>query len=92
MMLSFVCADHHAGSPFNGKDLKGWSTKKKAKGKDAWVVGVPSKSKENPKTLDAGKGSGAMINKVSGHGQSWDIYSEKKWGGKFRIELGVIVP
>ena len=69
MMLSFAFADHHAGSPFNGKDLKGWSTKKKAKGKDAWVVGVPSKSKENPKTLDASKGQGAMINKVSGHGQ-----------------------
>ena len=31
-MLSFAFADHHA-SPFNGKDLKGWSTKKKAKGK-----------------------------------------------------------
>ena len=69
MMLSFAFADHHAGSPFNGKDLKGWSTKKKAKGKDAWIVGVPSKSKENPKTLDASKGHGAMINKVSGHGQ-----------------------
>ncbi|MDE0849045.1 MAG: DUF1080 domain-containing protein [Nitrospinaceae bacterium] len=92
MMLSLAFADHHAGSPFNGKDLKGWSTKKKAKGKDAWVVGVPSKSKENPKTLNASKGGGAMINKVSGHGQSWDIYSEKKWGGKFRIELEVMVP
>ena len=44
MTLSFAFADHHAGSPFNGKDLKGWSTKKKAKGKDAWVVGVPTQS------------------------------------------------
>ncbi|MEC9111770.1 MAG: DUF1080 domain-containing protein [Verrucomicrobiota bacterium] len=92
MMLSFAFADHHAGSPFNGKDLKGWSTKKKAKGKDAWVVGVPSQSKDNPKTLEAGEGHGAMINKVSGHGQSWDIYSGQKWGGKFRIELEVMVP
>ena len=92
MMLSFAFADHHAGSPFNGKDLKGWSTKKKAKGKDAWVVGVPSQSKDNPKTLEVGEGHGAMINKVSGHGQSWDIYSGQKWGGKFRIELEVMVP
>ena len=92
LLAGVALADHHSGSPFNGKDLKGWSTKKKAKGKDAWVVGIPTQSKDNPKTLDAGEGHGAMINKVSGHGQSWDIYSEKKWGGKFRIELDVMVP
>ena len=92
LLAGVALADHHSGSPFNGKDLKGWSTKKRAKGKDAWVVGIPTQSKDNPKTLDAGEGHGAMINKVSGHGQSWDIYSEKKWGGKFRIELDVMVP
>ena len=92
LMSGIVLADHHAGSPFNGKDLKGWSTKKKSKGKDSWLVGIPTQSKDNPKTLNAGEGHGAMINKVAGHGQSWDIYSSKKWGGKFRIELEVMVP
>ena len=92
LMSGIVLADHHAGSPFNGKDLKGWSTKKKSKGKDSCLVGIPTQSKDNPKTLNAGKGHGAMINKVAGHGQSWDIYSSKKWGGKFRIELEVMVP
>ena len=33
-----------------------------------------------------------MVNVVSGHGQGWDIYSEAKWGGTFRIELELMVP
>ena len=77
--------------PFNGKDLDNWITKPKSKGKNAWVVGVPSQSKENPKTLAVADGAGAMVNKVSGHGQSWDIYSKEKWGS-CRIELEVMVP
>ncbi len=77
--------------PFTGKDLDNWMTKAKGKGKNAWLVGVPSLSKENAKTLAVADGAGAMVNKVSGHGQSWDIYSKEKWGS-CRIELEVMVP
>ena len=37
--------------------------------------------------FDVGEGHGAMINKVSGHGQSWDIYSEKM-GWKISYRTG----
>ena len=84
-------SEDHASRPFNGKDLDNWEVKTKPKGKNAWVIGVPSQSKDEPKTLSVGEGEGAMINKVSGHGQSWDIYSKDKWGS-CRIELEVMVP
>ena len=78
-----------ASTPFNGKDLSGWKTKKKAKGKDAWVVGAPSQSAANPKTLDvADAASGAaMVNKVSGHGQSWLFF---KQGDRLHLKEEVI--
>lgn len=82
------------GAPFNGSDLKGWKTKAKPKGKNSWVVGSPSISAENSKTLVTGKAEdgAAMVNVVSGHGQGWDIYTEARWGGTFRIEIELMVP
>lgn len=78
--------------PFNGKDLSGWKFKE---GKGAqgpkWQVGTPALGKDNPEALEVVKGlSTALVNVVSGHRQSVDIYSEKKWGS-CRIELEVLV-
>ncbi len=85
-----VVADEPA-EPFNGTDLSGWKTKDKPNGSDAWVVGIPSLDAANPKALAVAEGGGAMVNKVTGHGQSWDIYSEAKWGS-CRIEVELMVP
>lgn len=78
-------------TPFDGKSLDNWQTKAKPEGKDAWVVGSPALSGDNPKTFEVGEGGAAMINKVTGHKQSWDIYSDDKFGS-CRIELEVMVP
>ena len=79
-----------ADNPFNGKDLEGWSFKKKGNLKSNWVTGTPHLDGANPKALKAGETGGAMVNVVTGHGQSIDIYSDQKWGSS-RIELEVLV-
>jgi hypothetical protein len=81
-----------ADTPFNGKDLTAWETRREAKGSDCWKVGLPTVKAADPKTLDVAAGEGAMVNVVTAHGQSWDIASRQKWGGKFRIELEFMVP
>ena len=81
-----------ADSPFNGKDLLNWEVRKETKGSNRWVVGAPSVEATDAKKLSVKPGGEAMINEVSGHGQSWDIYSKEKWGGKFRIEVELMVP
>jgi len=88
-------AGHHKGGdkPFNGKDLEAWSVKEKKKGENKWKVGEASIDSSNEKGLVAkdSKEGAAMVNVVSDHGQSWDIYSKEKWGS-VRIELEVMVP
>lgn len=79
-----------ADEPFNGKDLKDWSYKSKGKLEPKWVVGTPSLAVDKPNALVASGKEGAMVNVVSGHGQSVDIYSKAKWGSH-RIELEVLV-
>jgi hypothetical protein len=77
--------------PFNGKDLTGWTFKAKGNTEQQWQIGTPVLVKDNPKALEAEKGRlQALVNVVSGHGQSLDIYSEQKWGS-CRIELEVLV-
>ena len=76
--------------PFNGKDLQGWSYKKKGRLESKWVTGTPQLDAGNPKALKASGTGGAMVNVVTGHGQSIDIYSDQKWGSS-RIELEVLV-
>lgn len=94
MAVTFVAnADHHREGkpihPFNGKDLKGWTTKK-PESKSRWDTGVAVVSKAEPKRLHIGLGSGDLINDVAGHGQGVDIYSLEKFGS-CRIELEVMV-
>lgn len=82
-----------AATPFNGRDLTGWDTKEaRKKGQEAkWAVGTPALAADNPKALTvSGKDGGALVNVVSGHGQSVDIYSTEKWGSCV-IELEVLV-
>lgn len=96
--LNLGLADHHgskAAKPFNGKDLHDWSFKAKQTKegkmiKPKWVVGTPSLAQDNPKALAASAGEGAMVNLVSGHGQSLDIYSNATFGSS-RIEVELLV-
>ena len=76
---------------WGGKDLGDWEVKERAEGSNGWVVGKPGLSEANEKTLAVSEGGEAMVNKVGGHGESWDIYSKKKFGD-CRIELDVMVP
>lgn len=97
LALTYVAADHHGGGkgqPFNGKNLLDWSFKeKKAKNgkliKPKWVVGTPSLA-SNEGALAAEAGEGAMVNLVSGHGQSLDIYSNETFGSS-RLEVELMV-
>lgn len=92
LSLLFAVAAQAGDKPFNGKDLTGWKFKAlKGLAGSKWKVGVPQLNKKNPKALKAVAGDEkAMVNEVSGHRQSFDIYSEQKWGS-CRIELEVLV-
>jgi hypothetical protein len=83
-----VAADPPA-EPFNGKDLTGWEIKNDAKAK--WAVGEAAVSGANAGALEAKPGGKALVNAVTGHGQSHDIYTKEKYGD-VRLELEVMVP
>ena len=70
LTLILVCSPglSLADQPFNGKDLKGWSFKKKGKLESKWVTGTPQLDTGNPKALKASGTGGAMVNVVTGHG------------------------
>ncbi len=73
--------------------LRNWKTKDKDNGENRWVVGEPSLSTENPAQFEVKEGKGktmAMVNKVAGHNESWDIYSKDEWGS-CRIDLEFMV-
>src|SRR5438105_893095 len=76
-------------SPFNGKDLSGWSFKGD-KEKSKWTVGVAKMDdKDNGKLTvsDAAEGKGELVNPSSGV----DIYTNEKFGD-CSISLEVMVP
>lgn len=90
--LSHIVSLAEPATPFNGKDLSGWKFKERGDTKPKWTVGVPKLAEDNRKALVAVEGDDpGMVNVVSGHGQSLDIYSEEKWGSS-HIELEVLVP
>lgn len=78
---------------FDGTNLDDWEVKQKKKGENRWVVGEP-KVEGDAKSFtvtEEGEGAGrAMVNQVDGHGQSWDIFSKKKFGS-CRIEIEFMV-
>ncbi|MFT4546418.1 MAG: hypothetical protein ACI8XO_003045 [Verrucomicrobiales bacterium] len=96
LAILLSCLPCFAAEPvavFDGTNLDEWAVKEKNKGNSKWVVGDPkvegdSKGFTVSKEVN-GKGK-AMINRVDGHGQSWDIYSKKKFGSS-RIELEFMV-
>jgi len=69
--------------PFNGKDLTGW--KAKAPG---GKVGVDP---ADPKLLSVKPDGDELVNATVGHGKSYDLYSDAKFGDA-TIELEVMVP
>ena len=75
---------------FNGKDLNDWAYNGDEKN-NKWTIGKAALSPDDPKLLVAEAGEGEMINVVSHHGESIDIYSKKPFGD-CRIELQLMVP
>jgi hypothetical protein len=75
---------------FNGKDLGNWQLKGD-ENKSKWIVGTAKISSDNPKLLVNKEGRGEMLNMAREHGDSIDIYTEKKFGN-CRIELQLMVP
>ena len=91
MISPSIAADSVA--VFDGVNLDQWKVKQKDSGSNRWVVGDPSVEGDAKSfTIDKeGAGAGkAMINRVDGHGQSWDIYSKKQFGS-CRIEVEFMV-
>jgi len=86
---AFVSLADPPAEPFNGKDLSGWEIKNNAKAK--WAVGEAAVSATNPGALEAKPGGKALVNAVTGHGQSHDIFSKEKYGD-VRLEIEVMVP
>ncbi|MGI9242403.1 MAG: 3-keto-disaccharide hydrolase [Verrucomicrobiales bacterium] len=78
---------------FDGTNVDEWEVKEKKKGENRWVVGEPKVEGDAKSFVVTAEGDGAgraMVNKVDGHGQSWDIYSKKKFGS-CRIEIEFMV-
>lgn len=93
MLISEGLAEGWVSDPFDGKSLEGWEFKKPAD-KAKWAVGVAEQPADNPKTLVAkplaeGK-TGALVNQVSGHRQSVDIYTKAEWAD-CHLEIEVMV-
>ncbi len=76
---------------FNGKSLDDWTVKGNDPDKSKWEVGTAKMSAENPKMLVSTGASGEMINLAAKHGDSIDIFSNRKFGDCL-IELQVMVP
>lgn len=94
LLAALVCSASTAlaAEPFNGRDLSNWEVRKEAKGANKWTVGSAALDLANPKKLAVSPGGGDMINDVSAHAESWDIYTKDSWGGRFRIEVELMVP
>jgi Domain of Unknown Function (DUF1080) len=96
-LLSFICFNtanilaEDAVSPFNGKDLTGWTTKE-PRDRSKWKAGVAELQKEHPEALQIRevpeKQTPELIN-AEGHGV--DLISEQKFGD-CRIQLELMVP
>ena len=84
--LSILSADE-VKSPFNGKDLTGW----KASGAHKWIVGQARQSAAHPDQLETTPQGQELINVVSGHGQSLDLFTEEKYGD-LHLEIELMVP
>ncbi|MEX0936222.1 MAG: DUF1080 domain-containing protein [Pirellulales bacterium] len=82
--------DANVATPFNGKNLEGW-TFKEPKDRSHWTVGFPKMSEENARELtvaDTGEGAPALVNSES---RGVDAYTTEKYGD-CTISLDFMVP
>ena len=77
-------------TPFDGKDLDGWVTKRPGSFGN-WKVGVAKVNPDNPRDLVASPAPGAQGEMVNAGGHGVDIYSKEKFGD-CTITLEVMVP
>jgi hypothetical protein len=77
--------------PFNGKDLGGWKAKSPDGKFGDWTVGTASLDPTNGHLLKVDAKGDELINGASGHGKSYDLYSDSTYGDA-TIELEVMVP
>lgn len=89
LLSTLAVTAQEPATPFNGKDLANWSIKGNNQAK--WQVGEATVSASNPGALEVKPGGNAMVNAVTGHGQSHDIYSADKFGD-MRLEVELMVP
>lgn len=92
--ICYKCNPQGTAVPFKGKNLDDWQVKENnPNAKNKWTVGVPSLT-ANSTSFEVSKAESpadaAMINDVTGHAQSFDIYSKAKFGD-CRIELDLMV-
>jgi hypothetical protein len=92
-LIAAELPDGWVSEPFDGKSLDGWALKNPAE-KAKWAVGVAILPAHNIKTLVAedlpeGK-KGALVNEVSGHRQSVDIFTKAEWAD-CHLEIEVMV-
>lgn len=82
--------DPKAPTPFNGKNLAGWSFKKPEE-KSKWKVGVAKMNADKPSELtvsEAGENNAELVN---AQGDGVDIYSNEMYGS-CTIDLEFMVP
>ncbi len=90
LSLSALHAEE-AQSPFNGKDLTGWTPKPAGDRTHKWTVGEAKQSAAKPDQLDVTPGGHELINVVAGHGQSLDLISKEPYGD-IHLEIELMVP
>ncbi|MBI1370023.1 MAG: DUF1080 domain-containing protein [Planctomycetes bacterium] len=78
-------------TPFNGKDLAGWTGRGKDGATGGWTVGAARVSPDHPDQLVADAGGDQLINISAGHGKSVDLFTQQKFGD-VTVELELMVP
>lgn len=90
LFLGAVAQERFVAEPFNGRDLTGWRGKEDSGPENRWRVGGATLDPERPDRFVIGEGV-ELVNDVTGHGQSQDLYSEATYGDVW-ITLEVKVP
>jgi hypothetical protein len=87
---TLLLAADKVATPFNGKDLEGWTMREKPRSK--WTVGVASLNPKNAGQLAVEKpASAGEAELVNAQGGGTDIYTTEKYGD-CTIELEFMVP
>jgi hypothetical protein len=87
LVTDFVVAQDKVLTPFNGKNLEGWTTKE-PKDRSHWQVGAATLNADNPSEIAFDEQGTQLVNTKA---RGVDIYTLEKFGD-VRIELDVMVP